>query len=162
MLEKLREYSKLMKMMEIRLLNDSKKMENQKDSILSLDFSHKGSPEEIDEIISIYQESGNQEKMYQLLSNQTLRQFRNIKEIIELAKLYNSILETEIYLNFVARKEKYNILAERVFDVITSEEIGDKKFTCEMQKTQIYDILEKNDFHIINFEGTGKVNVRTY
>lgn len=162
MIEKLRGYSKIMKMMEIKLLNDNKKMENQKDSILSLDFSHKGSQEEIDEIISIYQDSSNQEKIYELLSNKTLKQFRNINEIIELAKLYSSILETESYLNFVARKEKYNILTERVFGIITSDEISDKEFTCEMQKTQIYDILEKNDFHIINFEGNGKVNVRAY
>lgn len=159
MLERLREYSKLI---EIKLLNDSKKMENQKDSMLSLDFSHKGSQEEIDEIISIYQGSSNQEKMYELLSNQTLRQFRSVNEIIELAKLYNSILETESYLNFVARKEKYNALTERVLNVIIDEKLNDKKFTFEIQKAEIYDILEKNDFHIINFEGNGKVNVRTH
>lgn len=112
-----------------------------------------GNIDELNQIIDLYINSVDKEKIYALLSDPGLQFFRTIEEIIELSTLYENILETETYLTFITGRNKYPELNKKIYDVIINlNKLVDKDFTFEIQKQKIHKILDLYQFHVIEID----------
>lgn len=124
---------------------------------LANDYLKKGNVDELHQIINIYIDSCNKQKIYELLDNPYIQFFRTSEEIIELAKLYDNILKTECFIAYVYGVEKYDRVSSKIINIlIDSDKLIDKNYNFEMQKEMVFNYLEKNDFHIIDFNGKAK------